>query len=410
LSEETFNLLAHPMREFHFHIPVKMDDGSFKVFEAYRVQHNDARGPTKGGIRFHPEETLSTIKALATWMTWKCAVVDIPLGGGKGGVICDPRKLSETELERLSRGYIEGVHKLIGPETDIPAPDVYTNSKIMGWMVDEYSKLRGHNAFGVITGKPLSIGGSLGRGDATARGGLFTVREAAKHLGIDLKNATVAVQGYGNAGSFAALLFNELFGGGKIVAVSDSKGVIYNEAGLDPQKVFDHKAKTGSVIGYEGAKEITNEELLALDVDILIPSALENQITEENADKVKAKMIVELANGPTTPKADEILFKNNVFVIPDFLANAGGVTVSYFEWVQNVTGNYWELDTIHKKLDVKMTDAFNDTLKECKERNIDMRTAAYVVAVQRVAQAMKDRGWITDISCQGTCEFDEERY
>lgn len=397
LDDCTYQLLSHPMREFHFHIPIRMDNGSFNVFEAYRVQYNDARGPTKGGIRFHPDETLSTVKALAAWMTWKCAVVDIPLGGAKGGVICDPRKLSEAELERISRGYIDGVFKLIGPEQDIPAPDVYTNSKIMGWMIDEYNKLKGYNAFGMITGKPLSIGGSLGRGDATARGGLFTIREAAKHLKIELKNASVAIQGFGNAGSYAALLLKEVFNS-KIVAVSDSKGGIYNEPGLDPQKVFDHKKKTGSVIGFPGAKKITNEELLELNVDVLIPAALENQITGKNAKKIKAKIIAELANGPTTPEADELLYKNDVFVIPDFLCNAGGVTVSYFEWVQNITGDYWDLEKVHKKLDHKMTKAFDDVLNEHKKRKIDMRTAAYVVAVQRVAQAMSDRGWAKNAS------------
>ncbi|MBU0628016.1 MAG: Glu/Leu/Phe/Val dehydrogenase [Nanoarchaeota archaeon] len=412
LDSCTHQLLRQPMREFHFHIPVRMDDCSFKVFEAYRVQYNDSRGPTKGGIRFHPDETLSTIKALAAWMTWKCAVVDIPLGGGKGGVVCDPRKLSEGELERLSRGYIEGVWKLIGPECDIPAPDVYTNSKIMGWMVDEYNKLVGHNAFGVITGKPLSIGGSLGRGDATARGGIITIREAAKHLGIDLTKAKVAVQGFGNAGSFAAILYNEFFGG-KLVAVSDSKGGSYNSEGLDAKKVLEHKEKTGSVAGFKGAKEISNQELLELDVDILIPSAMENQITDKNADKIKAKIIAELANGPTTPEADNILFKKGVFVIPDFLCNAGGVTVSYFEWVQNITRDYWDLETVHKKLDKKMTKAFNDVFNEYTARKIDMRTAAYVVAVQRVALAMKDRGWVMHVVDEEKAikdKLNEERY
>ncbi|MFH0898228.1 MAG: Glu/Leu/Phe/Val dehydrogenase, partial [bacterium] len=278
LDSSTHQLLRKPMREFHFHIPVKMDDGSFKIFEAYRIQYNDARGPTKGGIRYHPEETVNTVKALAAWMTWKCAVVDIPFGGGKGGVICDPKAFSEHELEKLSRGYIDGVWKLIGPNSDIPAPDVYTDGKIMGWMVDEYNKLVGYNAFGVITGKPLSIGGSLGRDDATARGGLITLREAAKKLNINLKTATVAIQGFGNVGSFAALLFKEMFGG-KLVAVSDSKGGIYSENGFDAKKVFEHKKKTGSVIGFSGSKSVTNEELLELEVDILIPSALENQIT-----------------------------------------------------------------------------------------------------------------------------------
>ncbi len=303
------------MREFHFHIPVRMDDCSFRVFEAYRVQYNDARGPTKGGIRFHPEETESTVKALAAWMTWKCAVADIPLGGAKGGVICDPKELSEGELERLSRGYIQGVWKLIGSEQDIPAPDVYTNPRIMGWMVDEYSKLAGHNAFGVLTGKPLSIGGSLGREDATARGAIIAIREAAKHLKVDLKKAKIAIQGFGNAGSFAAKLFTEILGG-KVVAVSDSKGGIYDEGGLDITQVIEHKQKTKSVTGFPGTKPLSGKELLELDVDIVVPAALENQITKENADKIKAKIVAEISNGPTTPDADEILFKNNVFVIP----------------------------------------------------------------------------------------------
>jgi glutamate dehydrogenase (NAD(P)+) len=398
LNSCTLELLRHPVREFHFHIPIRMDDNSFRVFEAYRVQYNDALGPTKGGIRFHPDETLDTIKALAAWMTWKCAVLDLPLGGGKGGIICNPKELSETELERLSRGYVDGAYRLLGPEIDIPAPDVYTSPKIMGWMTDEFNKLRGHNAFGAFTGKPLSLWGSLGRDDATARGGIYTIREAAKYLKMDLKNSTIAIQGFGNAGSNAGLLITQLFGS-KIVAVSDSKGGIYNEDGIDITKLIEHKNKTGSVIDFKGCKRISNKELITIKADILIPSALENQITAKNAKDIKAKIIAELANGPTTPEADEILFKRNIYVIPDFLCNAGGVTVSYFEWVQNNTGDYWDIETIHKKLDFKITKAFNNILCESLTRKIDMRTAGYITAINRISKAMMDRGWINTTSC-----------
>lgn len=333
------------------------------------------------------------MKALAAWMTWKCAVVDIPYGGSKGGVICNPKEMSQGELERLSRGYIRAIGRFIGPEKDIPAPDVYTTPQIMAWMMDEYSKLEGYNVPGMITGKPIPLGGSLGRGDATARGGMYILREAAKHIGLNLNNATVAIQGYGNAGQFAAKLVTEMFDS-KIVALSDSKGGIYNEKGLDWKRVLEHKEKTKSVTGFNGSKQISNEELLELEVDVLIPSALENQITEKNADKIKAKIVLELANGPTTPEADKILYKNKVFVIPDFLANAGGVTVSYFEWVQNTYGYYWEEEEVREKLDKKMTKAFKDVLEMVKKYNVDNRTAAYMVSVDRVAEAMKLRGWV----------------
>ncbi|MFP3254948.1 MAG: Glu/Leu/Phe/Val dehydrogenase [Thermoplasmata archaeon] len=384
--------LREPMRVLEVTIPVKMDDGSVKIFKGFRVQYNDARGPTKGGIRFHPQETLDTVKALAAWMTWKTSVVDIPYGGAKGGVICDPKSMSEGEIERLSRGYIRAIGRFIGPEKDIPAPDVYTTPQIMAWMMDEYSKIVGYNAPGVITGKPLEVGGSLGRGDATAKGGMYCLREAAKKIKLDLSKATVAVQGYGNAGQFAHKLVTEMFGA-KVVAVSDSKGGIYCEKGLDFEKVLEHKEKTGSVVNFPGTKNITNEELLELKVDVLIPAALENQITGKNADKIKAKIVLELANGPTTPEADEILYKKGILDIPDFLANAGGVTVSYFEWVQNINGYYWTLDEVYQRLDQKMTKAFWDVMDAMEKYKVEPRTAAYIVAVKRVADAVRIRGW-----------------
>jgi len=386
-------ILRVPSRELHVSIPVRMDDGSLRVFQGFRVQYNDAKGPCKGGIRFHPNETIDTIRALAAWMTWKCSLLDLPLGGGKGGVICNPKELSQGELERLSRAYIDQVGRIIGPEKDVPAPDVYTNPQIMAWMMDEYSKLSGKNQFGLLTGKPLALGGSQGRGDATARGGLFTVREAAKELGIDLSKATIAVQGYGNAGYYAACLAQTMFGA-KVVAVSDSKGCLLCGDGLDPEAVGKHKAKTSSVCNFPGAKAISDAELLELDVDVLFPSAMENVITEENAPRIRAKIVAELANGPTTPEADEILHKNGVHVIPDFLCNAGGVTVSYFEMVQNFYMYYWEAEDVYKRLDKKMTTAYHAVLDTSKKYNINMRQAAYVVAVERVVEAMKLRGWV----------------
>jgi glutamate dehydrogenase (NAD(P)+) len=385
--------LREPVRELHVTLSVKMDDGTSKVFKGYRVQYNDARGPTKGGIRFHPDETIDTVKALAAWMTWKCSVVDIPLGGGKGGVICNPKEMSSAELERLSRAYIRQVARILGPEMDIPAPDVYTTPQIMAWMADEYSVLRGYNEFGVITGKPLSLGGSKGREDATARGGMYCIREAAAALGMDTRGATMAIQGFGNAGQFAAKLGPELLGA-VVVAVSDSKGGIYNPQGLDPEAVIAFKKQTGTVVGYPEAEPISNEDLLELDVDILVPSALENVITAENATRIKARISAELANGPTTPEADHILHQNGVYVIPDFLCNAGGVTVSYFEMVQNAYDRYWSEKTVHERLDEKMTTAFHAVHQKAQELQVHNRLAAYCVAVERVAEAVKLRGWV----------------
>ena len=391
LDDSVREILRVPMREMHVSIPIRMDNGKIHVFQGYRVQYNDARGPMKGGIRFHPDETIDTVRALAAWMTWKTSIVDVPLGGGKGGVICNPKKMSDGELERLSRGYIQAISQIVGPEKDIPAPDVYTNPQTMAWMMDEFSKIHQKNQFGVITGKPLELGGSAGRGDATARGGCYTIREAANDVGLDLKGATVAIQGYGNAGYFAATLVTSLFGC-KVVAVSDSRGGIINENGLDGEAVFEYKAKTGSVVDFPNSDPISNKDLLELDLDVLIPAALENVITDENASNIKARIICELANGPTTPEADDILYKNDVHMIPDFLANAGGVTVSYFEMVQNFYMYYWEENLVHERLDKKMTSAYHATLKASRKFNINMRQAAYVVAVERVVEAMRLRG------------------
>lgn len=385
-------LLLWPQREIQVRIPVRMDNGSVRVFEGHRVQYNYARGPCKGGIRFHPEETVDSVRALAAWMTWKTAVMDLPLGGGKGGVICNPKELSDGELQRLSRGYLRAIAHYISPEIDIPAPDVYTNPQIMAWMLDEYEGIVGRSAPGVITGKPLPLGGSAGRGDATARGGMYTLCQACQVLGIDPQGATGAIQGSGNAGQYAHLLGERLLGL-KIVAISDSKGGIYNPHGLPAKEVIAHKEKTGSVLDFPGAERITNAELLELPVDILIPAAIENQITAENATQVKAKIVAELANGPTTPVADEMLLENGVYVIPDFLCNAGGVTVSHFEQVQNAMMYYWTAEEVHEKLERKMIAAFHAVHKAAQEHRVHNRLGAYLVAVQRVAEAVRLRGW-----------------
>lgn len=393
LDENIYDILCRPMRELHVSLPVRMDNGKTKVFQGYRVQYNNALGPTKGGIRFHPDETIDTVRALAAWMTWKCSLLNLPLGGGKGGVICNPKEMSAGELERLSRAYIDSIWKYIGPEDDIPAPDVYTTPQIMAWMMDEYSKIAQRNQFGVVTGKPLILGGSPGRDDATARGGLYALKEAADKLGLDLGYATFAVQGYGNAGYNAALLARNLFGS-RVVAVSDSRGAIYNKDGLDPVAVQKHKSRTSSVTKFPGATDITNEELIELPVDVLVPSALENVITGENAGAIKAKIVVELANGPTTPEGDEILYSRGVHVLPDFLANAGGVTVSYFEMAQNFAMYYWDKEEVDRRLAAKMAEAYHSVLNAARKHKINMRQAAYVVAVARVVEAMKLRGWV----------------
>ena len=393
LSPDVTAMLRTPMRELHVSLPVRMDDGQVKVFQGFRVQYNDARGITKGGIRFHPDETIDTVRALAAWMTWKCALLDLPLGGAKGGVVCNPKEMSPGELERLSRAYVRGVFQFIGPDKDVPAPDVYTTPQIMAWMMDEYSAIAAKPQFGVITGKPLAVGGSPGRGDATARGGMYTIREAAKTLGIDLGKATVAVQGYGNAGYYAARLCSDLFGS-RIVAVCDSKGGVCCKTGVDPDVAYSCKAETASVCNLPGMERISKEELLELDVDILVPAAVENVITDKNAPNIKAKIVAELANGPTTPEADDILYRNGVHVIPDFLCNAGGVTVSYFEMVQDFYLYFWDEAEVHERLEKKMTAAYHSVLNTSREYKINMRQAAYVRAVERVVEAMKLRGWV----------------
>jgi len=386
LDQGIHELLKRPVRTMIVNIPVTMDDGSIRVFTGYRVQYNDALGPTKGGIRYHPDLTLDEVIALAAWMTWKTAVTGLPLGGGKGGIRCNPKEMSPGELERLTRGYTRALARFIGPYSDVPAPDVYTDAQTMAWIMDEYSQIVGYNAFGVVTGKPVRIGGSLGRNEATSRGVMYTVIEAARHLGIELKGATVAVQGFGNVGYNAARLLHGL--GCKTVAVSDSKGGIYNEDGLDPIKVLEYKNQKGSVIGYENCKSITNEELLELECDVLVPAALENQITKTNANRIRAKIVAEGANGPTTPEADEILFRNGVFVIPDILANSGGVIVSYFEQVQNQMNYYWSEDEVRAKLENTIVNAFKEVLAVSQQDKVNMRIAAYMNAVKRVADAM----------------------
>jgi glutamate dehydrogenase (NAD(P)+) len=384
-------VLKHPKRELTVNFPVRMDDGTYHVYTGYRVQYNMARGPTKGGIRYHPQVTLDEVRALAAWMTWKCAVVNIPYGGAKGGVVCDPKHMSRGELEGLTRRYASEIALIIGPEIDIPAPDVYTDSQTMAWIMDTYSMLKGYSVPGVVTGKPISLGGSEGRGEATGRGCAYVIREAAKDLGIKVKGATVAIQGFGNAGSVAAnILYDEQ--GAKIVAVSDSKGGIWKADGFNPHAVEDHKKKTGSVVGFPGAKSISNDEVLEAKADILIPAALENQITKKNADKVQAKIVAEAANGPTLPEADTILYQKKITVLPDVLANAGGVTVSYFEWAQDIQGYYWALDEVNTRLERVMVRSYNDVHKVALERKVHNRTAAYVLAIQRVVDAIKIRG------------------
>ena len=383
-------ILRTPRRILEVAVPVKLDNGQVKVFSGYRVQHNIARGPSKGGIRFHPNLTLDEVKALAAWMTWKTATVNIPYGGGKGGIICDPKRMTRGELERMTRRYTAEILPLIGPERDIPAPDVYTDAQTMAWMMDTYSMMVGYSALGVVTGKPVSLGGSEGRADAAARGLLFVTEEACKVKKISLRGASVAVQGYGNVGSGVARLFAEKKA--RIVAISDSRGGVFNSRGIDPLKAFRYKERSGTVVGMPGASRISNDDLLTLKCDILVPAALENVITLHNADQIKAKIVAEGANGPTTPHADEVLARKNIFLLPDVLANAGGVTVSYFEWAQNLQGAVWQENEVIGKLDFIMRRAFADVHASMRKNRAHPRAAAYVLAVGRVADATLARG------------------
>ena len=383
-------VLANPKRALVVSIPVRMDDGRVEVFEGYRVQHNIARGPAKGGVRYHPAVTLDEVKALASWMTWKCAVVNIPFGGGKGGVICDPGTMSAGELERMSRRYFSEIIQMVGPERDIPAPDVNTNPQVMAWFMDTYSMTIGHTALGVVTGKPLAIGGSQGRNEATARGVLFTVIEAMKKLGITMQRSSVVIQGFGNVGGNSAKLFHEA--GCNILAVSDVHGAIYNKNGIDVPALFDYVAKNRRVTGFPGGEPIDPKELLELPCDVLIPAALENQITVQNASRIKARIVAEAANGPTTPDADVILRERGIFNIPDILCNAGGVTVSYFEWVQGLYAFFWDEAMVNSQLEKIMTKAFNDVYETAQRYGVDMRTGAQILAVGRVAEASNLRG------------------
>ncbi|HSF50724.1 MAG TPA: Glu/Leu/Phe/Val dehydrogenase [Nitrososphaeraceae archaeon] len=391
LDKGMFDVLSHPKRVLTVSIPVKMDDGSMRVFTGYRSQHNDARGPYKGGIRYHPDVTIDEVKALSMWMTWKCAIADIPYGGGKGGIICNPKEMSENELEKMTRRFAYMISDIIGPHTDIPAPDVYTGGKEMAWIMDTYSALKGNFVQPeLITGKPIPIGGSLGRNEATGRGLAYTVREAAKELGINMKESTTVVQGFGNAGQFSSKLVQDQ--GGKVIAASDTQGAIINSEGISADALMKHKKETGSVVGFDGSRSISNEELLETECTILIPAALENQITKNNAGKIKAKIVAEAANGPTTPEADEVLYKNGILVIPDILANGGGVTVSYFEWLQNLRRDYWTEDEVNHRLDKNITKSFHDVYDAHKKYNVDMRKAATLLAINRVAEATKIRG------------------
>ncbi|MDR5696822.1 MAG: Glu/Leu/Phe/Val dehydrogenase [Armatimonadota bacterium] len=391
LPPDVYEILKEPLRVLEVNIPIRMDDGRIRNFRAFRAQHNDALGPTKGGIRYHPDVTLEEVKALAMWMTFKNALANITYGGAKGGVICDPRSLSEGELERLSRGYIAAIARIVGPEQDIPAPDVYTNPKIMAWMMDEFSRLRGFYTPGVITGKPTTIGGSAGRDTATARGCTFVVREVARERGVELRGARVAVQGFGNAGAHVVAFLSEM--GARVIAISDSRGAVFAEDGISPGAAIRHKQETGSVVDLEGTRPIGQEELLTLPCEILVPAALENAINADVAHRVRARIVAEAANGPTTPQADEILFRRGVTVIPDILANAGGVVVSYFEWVQNLQHYYWSEDEVTRRLEQVLVRAATNVLRLAAMDQISLRDAAYVIAVKRVADAMRDRGW-----------------
>ena len=391
LDDGMRQILANPKRVLTVSLPVKMDNNEIKVFTGFRSQHNDARGPYKGGIRYHPQVSIDEVKALSMWMTWKCAVADIPYGGGKGGIICNPKEMSEDELERLTRRYAYAISDIIGPRTDIPAPDVYTGGKEMAWIMDTYSALKGNfTQPEIITGKPLAIGGSLGRTEATGRGLSFTVREAAKRLKINMNTATVVVQGFGNAGQYSAQFLEEQ--GAKVIAVSDSNGGVSNKDGIQVGALRKHKEKKGSVVGFPGTRPISNEDLVEMECTILVPAALENQITSKNAGKIKAKIVAEAANGPTTPDADDILYKNGIMVIPDILANGGGVTVSYFEWLQNLRREYWKEDEVNQRLDRNISKAFSDVYETHDQYTVNMRKASTLLAIKRVVEATKIRG------------------
>ncbi|MED4352688.1 Glu/Leu/Phe/Val dehydrogenase [Schinkia azotoformans] len=390
-SDEVYELLKEPLRIMTVRIPVRMDNGSIKIFTGYRAQHNDAVGPTKGGVRFHPSVTEKEVKALSIWMSLKCGIVDLPYGGGKGGIICDPRDMSFRELENLSRGYVRAVSQIVGPTKDIPAPDVFTNSQIMAWMMDEYSRMDEFNNPGFITGKPLVLGGSHGRESATAKGVTICIYEALKKRNIDIKDAKVVVQGFGNAGSFLAKFMHDA--GAKVIGISDAYGALFDPNGLDIDYLLDRRDSFGTVTKLFKNK-ITNKDLLELDCDILVPAAIENQITEENANKIKAKVIVEAANGPTTLEATKILTDRGILLVPDVLASAGGVTVSYFEWVQNNQGYYWSEEEVEEKLQKVMVKAFNNVYETAQTRKVDMRLAAYMVGVRKMAEASRFRGWI----------------
>ncbi len=392
LDPNVQEILRKPRRVLSVNFPVKMDDGRLLLYQGFRSQHNNALGPYKGGVRFHPNVTIDEVKALSMWMTWKCAVAGIPFGGAKGGVTVNPKQLSQRELENLSRSFFSMIGEIVGPYRDIPAPDVYTDSQTMAWFMDEYSKSNQNNSFAVVTGKPLIIGGSLGRDSATGRGVAITVEEAARVLKMNLKTATCAVQGFGNVGSWAYEFLEQ--DGVKVVAVSDSKGGAYNKNGIKFHDATSYKKKNGSVINLPGSQPVTNEELLELDVDILIPAALEDVITKDNAKSIKAKLVSEGANGPTTPEADDILFRNGVTLIPDILANSGGVSTSYLEWVQNLQQLYWTADEVDHRLKNIMVKAFSEVYKTSQSYNVDMRTGAYIQAIGKVRDAMKIRGWV----------------
>jgi len=390
LDSSTRQVLSNTKRQLIVSIPVKMDGGEVQVFEGYRVQHNIARGPAKGGIRYHPNVSLDEVTTLAAWMTWKCAVAHIPFGGGKGGVICDPKSLSQGELERLTRRYAFEIAPIIGPDRDIPAPDVYTDEQTMAWIMDTISMVRGHTELGVVTGKPISLGGSQGRAEATARGCLYALRGACRAKGIDLRGARVAVHGFGNAGANIARLVAA--DGARVVAAADSRAGIFAESGIDVQAALHHKAQTKSLAGLPGTKDISPEDIIGVDCDILLPAALENTITKANVGQVKAKIIAELANGPTTPGADDVLYNQGVFLVPDILANAGGVTVSYYEWVQDQNSFFWSESQINETLEQTIRTAFNSVYETAQRYSTDMRTGAYILAVDRVANATKMRG------------------